>query len=465
MSEPSPRARRIVAALTDSLPGLLGPPLDAMLGDLDEEYARRAAAAGLGVSRDAWVESRRRLGEGRAVLSATFFEGLRREALALMDPRAPQTVVAAVPLQRRLTLVDEDVLDEEGRLGAIATRHEHRASLSLLLLGQRFGVLLGRPPQDASALPVGPHAFGRALAGAARRAGLSLEARIALYGVYDLGFMRRYPEFAEVMDASVDRAGVLPGLAFVPLRPRDVPGHAGRGVVASAPVAAAEDTGADADAEAARIVNEAVARLREVGRVPDALASERRETIAAMTRFLLRHGQDSAEWKTCVDTARAVLEAAARNQPPPPAARAWIEGALRSVGYGVEDARRLAEGLTSMDGALASVARGVANTRSAREQRCRERLATLSLGTQIGFSSREGVVRARLRYFYPEPGLLLLATEGGDGQEGLFEIDAIARQMAEGQAWVIRSRPADTAQLPAVGADADRQAPGRGADA
>ena len=145
---------------------------------------------------------------------------------------------------------------------------------------------------------------------------------------------------------------------------------------------------------------------------------------------------------------------------------ATIEGALRSVGYGVEDARRLAEGLTSMDGALASVARGVANTRSAREQRCRERLATLSLGTQIGFSSREGVVRARLRYFYPEPGLLLLATEGGDGQEGLFEIDAIARQMAEGQAWVIRSRPADTGQLPGLsGADADRQASGRGADA
>jgi hypothetical protein len=170
MSEPSPRARRIVAALTDSLRGLLASPLDAMLAGLDADYARRAGDAGPGATRDAWIESRRRLAEGRAVLVATFFEGLRREALALMDPRAPQVAApVSPPLQRRLTLVDEEELDEEGRLGAIADRHAHRASLPLLLLGQRFGVLLGRPPQDAAVLPVGPRAFGRALSGAARR--------------------------------------------------------------------------------------------------------------------------------------------------------------------------------------------------------------------------------------------------------------------------------------------------------
>ena len=121
-----------------------------------------------------------------------------------------------------------------------------------------------------------------------------------------------------------------------------------------------------------------------------------------------------------------------------------------------------------MDAVLAGSVPGAANTRTAREQRCRDRLATLSIGTQIGFSSRDGMVRARLRYFYPEPGLLLLATEG-DGQEALFEIDVVARQMAEGQAWVIRSRPDASAQEPpaAGNADADRQAqaPDRGAGA
>jgi hypothetical protein len=461
MNEPSPRARRIVAELTDSLPQMLGTALDALLLELDAEYASRITQAATGVARDGWVESRRRLAEGRTVFAAAFFEGLRRESLALLDPRAPQPASpegAAPPVQRRLALVDEEVLEEEGALGAIATRHEHRASLSLLLLGQRFGVMLGRPPQDASALPVGPQAFGRALAGAARRAGLSLEARIALYGVYDRGFMRHYPEVVEAMDARIDRAGVLPGLAFVPLRPRDVPGHAGRGMAneTAAQAVAGAEGGTPATAEAVRVVNEAVAQLRQVGRVPESMAIERRETIAAMTRFLLRHGPGSAEWQACVDTARSVLEAAARHQPPPPEARAWIEGALRSVGYGADDARRLAEGLTSMDSAPGSLAPVSGNTRSAREQRCRERLATLSIGTQIGCSAREGLVRARLRYFYPEPGLLLLATEV-DGQEALYEIDVVARQMAEGQAWVIRSRPAEAAGAAAPGRGGDPQ--------
>ena len=462
MNEPSPRARRIVAGLTDALPALLGTALEALLLELDAEYARRIGQAGSGAARDGWVESRRRLAEGRAVFCAAFFEGLRRESLALLDPRAPQTPLgtAEAATQRNLALVDEDVVDEEGALGGIATRHEHRASLALLLLGQRFGVLLGRPPLDAAALPVGPQAFGRALSGAARRAGLPLDARIALYGVYDRGFMRQYPEFAEAMDTRVDRAGVLPGLAFVPLRPRDVPGHAGRGRAwAETGAATGGDGAAGANAEAVRIVNEAVARLREVGRVPEALANERRETIAAMTRFLLRHGPGSDEWKACVDTARAVLEAASRRQPPPPEARAWIEGALRSVGHSADDARRLAEGLTSMEGAPASLAPVSGNTRSAREQRCRERIASLSIGTQIGFSARDGLVRARLRYFYPEPGLLLLATE--DGQEALYEIDAVARQMAEGQAWLIRSRPSGSAvPATATAAAADAPAPG-----
>ena len=469
MNDPSPRARRIVAELTDSLPQMLGTALDALLLELDAEYARRIQQAGTASARDGWVESRRRLAEGRTVFVAAFFEGLRRESLALLDPRAPQARDrAASPTQRRLALVDEDVLDEEGMLGAIAAHHEHRASLSLLLLGQRFGVMLGRPPQDAAALPVGPQAFGRALSGAARRAGLSLDARIALYGVYDRGFMRQYPEIVETMDARIDRAGVLPGLAFVPLRPRDVPGHAGRGMAndnATAEVAVA-DGATSAIADALRVVNEAVAQLREIGKVPEAMATERRETIAAMTRFLLRHGPGSTEWKACVDTARAVLEAAARRQQPPPEARAWIEGALRSVGYGVDDARRLAEGLTSMDGAPQSPAPVSGTTRSAREQRCRERLATLSLGTQIGFSSRDGLVRARLRYFYPDPGLLLLATEG-DGQEALYEIDVVARQMAEGQAWVVRSRSAepDAAATPVAGHGSGTQAAHSGSDA
>src|SRR5690606_17343428 len=53
---------------------------------------------------------------------------------------------------------------------------------------------------------------------------------------------------------------------------------------------------------------------------------------------------------------------------------------------------------------------------------------------------RGGFTRCRLRYHYAEPGLLLVANEA-DGQESLVELDSVARQMAAGHAWVIRSAP------------------------
>src|SRR5690606_873817 len=115
---------------------------------------------------------------------------------------------AALPAAKTLRLVDEDDIDEEGTLSAIGARHAHRASLPLLLLGQRFGVLLGSPPLLGPALPVGPHALGSAIGGAARRIGLCVEARAALYRLYDMDFMSRYPGFVEALDASLDRAGI-----------------------------------------------------------------------------------------------------------------------------------------------------------------------------------------------------------------------------------------------------------------
>src|SRR3546814_4780854 len=62
-----------------------------------------------------------------------------------------------------LQLLDEDVMDEAGLLAGIAERHQFRASLPLLLLGQRFAVLLEQPPLAAADVPLGPRAFGVAL--------------------------------------------------------------------------------------------------------------------------------------------------------------------------------------------------------------------------------------------------------------------------------------------------------------
>lgn len=433
MKELSSRPRRIILELMELFASMLRPEAPVLLDRLQAELARSTGPAAANGSRDCCLESVKALRLRREEFVPALLEALQRECTGLLDSaRQPRIAAATVPaVAMSLELLEDEETDEEGTLAAIASRQAHRASLPLLLLGQRFGVLLGSPALAAGQLPVGPRALGDALAVAAHRIGLCVHARMSLYRLHDMQSTNRYPGFAEAMDASVDRAGVLPGLAFVPLRPNPAATHEGRGRVA-------ENAGLPAaEGRAAQAVNEALETLRQAGRLPESMAEQRNMTISAMGRFLLRHGQDSSEWQECVRCARAVLEAVRLGQPPPLEARAWIENALGSVGYSAEDARKLASALTSIAVLREPVVRKADAMRGPREQRCLDRLVALPLGTRLGFSTAGGgFMRSRLRYHYEGPGLLLLANEA-DGQEALFEIDAVARQMAAGQAWVI----------------------------
>jgi hypothetical protein len=438
------RSKRVVRELLELLASMLRPEIATLLDRLEAELARTPAGG------DCCVESLKALRLHRNELFPALTQALERGcARSMAQARQPRLPARAAPSSAAsMRLLDDSGADEEGTLEAIAARHEHRASLSLLLLGQRFGVLGGSPPLAAGEIPVGPRALGQAMSSAAHRIGLCLDAKMILYRLHDMQLMPRYPGFAEALDACADRSGVLPGLAFVPLRPTVVAPHEGRG---RSPGAA---TPPALESQAVKVVNEALDALRQVGTLPDAMAAQRNMVVGAMTRFLLRHGQDSSEWQECVRSARVVLDAARLGLPPPPEVRAWIENALASVGYSGDDAHKLASDLSSVTDLQQPTARKIDGARSAREQRCFERLSALSLGTRLGFSTVGGFMRSRLRYHYREPGLLLLANEA-DGQEALFEIDAVARQMAAGQVWVIRHPPGGS--FADVGGDSQRQ--------
>ena len=126
--------------------------------------------------------------------------------------------------------------------------------------------------------------------------------------------MARYPFYAEALDAVIDRAGVLPGLAFVPLRPRDVAGHAGRGLGVEPGDGTQPPERSTRETATLDALNRALGELRQVARVPDARAWERREAIAAMAKYLLRYGVDSPEWAEGMQVARSVLEAVRRRE-------------------------------------------------------------------------------------------------------------------------------------------------------
>ena len=120
----------------------------------------------------------------------------------------------------QLSLVEDGEMDESGVLTEIANRAEVRNSLVLFLLGQRFGVVAGRPAFDAETLPVGPHALCRSLREAVSCMELNLENRLALYRQFDRLVMQRSGSFYEALNTYLAKQNVLPHLTFVPIRAR-----------------------------------------------------------------------------------------------------------------------------------------------------------------------------------------------------------------------------------------------------
>jgi hypothetical protein len=445
------RSGEIVVQLLARLPELLGEDIAELLQRLEE--ALSSSAANLFDQPPCCRDSMRALLYKRAHALPALLESLRQECEAVAAaPRGSGAAVAAPGRPVVLRLQDEDSVDEESALASIARRHASRASFALLLLGQRFGVLFARPAMDAEVLPVGPRAFCSALRDAATHIGLCAHTRMALYRLYDVEFMDQYPRFAEAFDALVDEAGILPGLAYVPLR---------RG---AAPVAAAVAQASEQDA--LQSVNRAAEALAPNEALPSRMQGERQEAIFAMARYLLRHGRDSTQWSECIATADALLDAARAGTDAPEDVERWLRRAIGAVGYAENDAGRLAAGLTTRaaaeDGSAAGdgsgdagdasdAASGAASStdggavraspreRGIREQRCFDRLLLLDPGAMLGFSAGDGTfLHLALHEHLYDPARMLLASPE-DGREIVFEVDMLARLVASGQSWVMRA--------------------------
>ncbi len=461
------RSGEIVEQLLARLPDLLGEDIAELLQRLEE--ALSSSPASIFDQPPCCRDSMRALLYKRAQALPALLASLRAECEALAAaPRGQpaEAIVAGRP--QVLRLQDEDSVDEEAALASIARRHASRASFPLLLLGQRFGVLFARPAMNAEALPVGPRAFCRALCDAATHIGLCAHTRMALYRLYDVDFMDQYPRFAEAFDALVDEAGILPGLAYVPLRRNATP-------VATAVAQASEQ-------DALQSVNRAAEALAPNEALPARMQGERQEAIFAMARYLLRHGRDSTQWSECIGVADALLDAARIGNEAPEDVERWLRRAIGAVGYAENDAGRLAAGLTTRAaspadgggagdgggdsgsgsdgsfggddgeaGAAAAPARDVATPaarssgRGVREQRCFDRLLLLDPGAMLGFSAGDGTfLHLCVNEHLHDPARMLLASPE-DKREIVFEVDMLARLVASGQSWVMRAPVAGTA--------------------
>ena len=109
-----------------------------------------------------------------------------------------------------MSLVNDQEIEETSALTDAATRAELQSSLPLFLLGQRFGVLAGRPAFDAETLPVGPQALCRSIRRAVERIDLDVHVRLLMYRSFERQVMRDFGSLVEQLNDDLGRNGVCP---------------------------------------------------------------------------------------------------------------------------------------------------------------------------------------------------------------------------------------------------------------
>ena len=435
------RSREVVTQLLARLPELLGNDIDELLQRLEEALA--TSRASVFEQPPCCRDSQRILLYRRREVPQALVDVLCEHCEAMMAaPRGAAPPLLALGRAHGLRLLEPEIAEEEAAIAAMARRHASRASLPLMLLGQRFGVLFGTPAMTATNLPVGPHAFCQALGEAVERVGVCSHVRMALYRLYDVDCMEHYPNFADAADAVLDEAGVLPGLAYVPLRK------------GASPIAMAVAEASERDALQA--VHRAAEALSPGMALPQRTRGERQEAIFALARYLMQHGRDSGAWNECINVAQSMVEAASEDAEAPEQATDWLRRAINSVGYADSDAGRLVAGLTARaDNDAVEADESVVNRdadtdaaqarpdqpgalRGIREQRCFDRLLLLSPEAVLGFSTGDGsFLHVRVCEHRFDPASMLLETQPL-AREIVFEVDMLARLVASGQAWVVR---------------------------
>lgn len=194
--------------------------LERMLTELEQQLFRQAEQARSSNMQAEQFEALRNLRQHRNELVPRYLAALESALTRLREPAAAGGKAAASLPFNQMRLLDDSEISEESLLRSIGLRHESRAGLPLMLLGQRFGVLAGAPAFDAERLPVGPYALGIILAESSQVLQLSLDARLLLFRCFEQQVMGGYAQLVETMNALLARENVLPSLSYVPLRSR-----------------------------------------------------------------------------------------------------------------------------------------------------------------------------------------------------------------------------------------------------
>ena len=156
------RVRHVLQAVNTLAGQTLTTSINLALNELERQLFNQAERARSSQHQSDNLAELQRLRQHRADLVPQYLAGLEAALARLREPPAaePEEDARPDPMQfQRLTLVEDTDLDRDIVLREIGRREAQRGGTPLLLLGQRFGVLAGRPAFDPERLPIGPYAL------------------------------------------------------------------------------------------------------------------------------------------------------------------------------------------------------------------------------------------------------------------------------------------------------------------
>jgi hypothetical protein len=193
--------------------------LTAMLNEFEQQSFQNAEQARSNSIQVRWLETLRTVRRTRPDVVPRFLAGVEAQLASIRDPAPTKDEEAAqLRVANTLSLIESSEMDEATTLAEIGSRIEMRHSLPIYLLGQRFGVLAGRPAFDAEQLPIGPPMLCKLLKAAAASLEISADHRVLLYRLFEKQMLLEYGRLLEAVNGLLIKNGILPGLQYMPFR-------------------------------------------------------------------------------------------------------------------------------------------------------------------------------------------------------------------------------------------------------
>ncbi len=241
------RAQRLIETSHTLCVEGLREPLRRCVSEFEQQLFKLAERAHRHLEQQDFYASRQRILQHRPLLEERF---IARIGIAFdqIDSGATLRTPSEPKPWQSLQLLDPVEQELSMAVAQLGSRGEMRHSSVLYELGYRLAVLLGAPPLEGEALPLGPHALAKAFHEACTELELPLPHHLQLLQSFDQWVLQSLTPMYDAINAQLQADGILPQLRSIPV-PRHLSKRA-RPVQPEAAASAAETPSSAASAAA-----------------------------------------------------------------------------------------------------------------------------------------------------------------------------------------------------------------------